>query len=153
MNEAFYNQDYYVSHYKNFLGMDSFYQLKSLFWKKAITSLWPVADECVLLDYGCGLGQVSAAFPRAQYYDVSPFSREFLGRHGKTVYSSEQDIPVNSFDVILSSHSLEHSSTPLDDLKFFSTLVKSDGNLILILPIDTNSKRQLEVDVDNHLFS
>jgi ubiquinone/menaquinone biosynthesis C-methylase UbiE len=153
MTGTFYNQAYYQSHYGRFLSDAPYHRLKGLFWRKAICSLWPLPENCLMLDYGCGLGQVSAAFKECHCYDVAEFSRRFLSDSGRVVYSSTQEIPEEQFDTVLSSHSLEHSPRPFEDLRQFARFAKKDGCLILILPIERDFQRRLAVDDDNHLFA
>lgn len=153
MTERFYDQAYYESHYAQFLPDASYYEIKAAFWKYAISSLWPLPDSCAVLDYGCGLGQVTAAFENCQYFDVAEFSRAFLVRKGKKFYSNSNEIPLGQFDVVVSSHSLEHTPDPYEQLKRFRGLTRASGTLVLILPIERDLRRHLKVDNNNHLFA
>jgi ubiquinone/menaquinone biosynthesis C-methylase UbiE len=45
-----------------------------------------------------------------------------------------QNIPGDTYDFILSSHSLEHVANPIKALKEWNRLLKKNGTLILILP-------------------
>lgn len=151
--EAFYDDAYFGSHYGQFLDDPAYYDLKGKFWKKAIQSLWPVPEDALVLDYGCGLGQVTAAFSRCHYYDIAEFTRDFLRRRGRQVYSSVAEIPKGHFDVVISSHSLEHSPDPFEQLQLQARCARTRGTLILILPIEREFGRRLELDKDNHLFA
>jgi SAM-dependent methyltransferase len=153
MTERFYNQAYYESHYAQFLPEESYYDAKAQFWKHAICSLWPLHDSWAMLDYGCGLGQVTAAFRDCQYFDVSEFSRAILEKKGRKFYSDPNEIPVDQFDVIVSSHSLEHMPDPFEQLRRFKRFARPSGSLVLILPIERDFRRHLEVDNNNHLFA
>ncbi|MGO9203698.1 MAG: class I SAM-dependent methyltransferase [Limisphaerales bacterium] len=151
--QPFYDGAYYKLHFGRLLADDAYFALKGRFWKKAIGALWPVNDGCWMLDYGCGLGQITAAFEGCEYYDVAEFSRTFVGRKGKRVYGSVAEIPEARFDLVLSSHSLEHALSPAEELKRFARWAKDRGVLILILPIERDAGRHLEVDANNHLFA
>jgi len=153
MPTDFYEKTYYDSHYAQFLSDAAYFELKGLFWKKAIQSLWKVPDNCQMLDFGCGLGQVTAAFPKCAYYDLSEFSRQFVRKRGNVVYNEPGEIPEAHFDVILSSHSLEHTPDPCELLQRFTRWTSAKGELILILPIERDFSPRLEVDKDNHLFA
>jgi SAM-dependent methyltransferase len=153
MSEVFYDATYFESHYGRFLPEDAYYQLKALFWRKAITELWPLHEPVTILDYGSGLGQVTAAFSDCHCYDLAEFSRSFLLARGRTVYAHFNEIPKKHFDVILSSHSLEHTADPYEQLQRFASYAKERGTIILILPIERDKRRHLNVDNNNHLFA
>ena len=106
-----------------------------------------------MLDYGCGTGQVTAAFRHCDYYDISEESREYVKSKAKTVYQEPGAIPRRQFDFVLSSHSLEHSPRPFDDLISFARYAKHDGHLLLILPIENMFQKAFEVDNNNHLHA
>jgi len=153
MTGTFYDHAYYESHYGRFLPDDSYYDLKARFWRKAISALWSLEPSARLLDYGCGLGQVSAGFEDCHYYDLAEFSRSFLARRGRTVYGDPSAIPRGEFDVVLSSHALEHTKNPSEQLEQFSQYAAARGVLILILPIERDLRAHFEVDTNNHLFT
>jgi SAM-dependent methyltransferase len=48
-------------------------------------------------------------------------------------------LPANSYDFILSCHSLEHLANPLRAVEIWLTLLKADGYLILIVPHKDNT--------------
>lgn len=53
--------------------------------------------------------------------------------------SELKDIALDSYDFLLSSHSLEHIANPIKALKKWHTLLKSNGQLVLILPDKKNT--------------
>lgn len=146
-----YNSAYYQSHYGRLLGNDQYFNLRAFYWKKAITAVQVVSEDSLVLDYGCGTGQVSMAFPNVHFYDISDFSRDLIKQKGKVVYRDDAEIPSGKFDFVLSSHALEHSPRPFDDLLKFSRFVKPTGYLLLILPVERKCKQMLQVDDNNHL--
>lgn len=147
-----YDKDYYISHYGRVFIDEKYYKLLSLYWKEAIFSANHLDVNLSVLDFGCGLGQVSAALPNVAFFDFSEFAVNFLRQRGQIVFSSIEEIPQNHFDFLLSSHSLEHSPTPADDLKRFHRYVKPGGKLILILPIEVQLNPSLEPDNDQHFY-
>jgi len=51
-------------------------------------------------------------------------------------------IPRNAFDIVLSSHALEHSSNPSDDLMRFKQYAKeTTGKLVLLIPSEFDMYR------------
>lgn len=152
MATTFYDKSYFESHYGRLLNDEAYFSIRAMFWKKAITSLWSVPEESRMLDYGCGTGQVTAAFRNCQYYDISKDSRDYVKSKAKTVYQEPGAIPHGQFDFILSSHSLEHSPRPFDDLINFTRYARQDGHLLLILPVENTFRKSLKVDNNNHLY-
>lgn len=150
-NSAHYNQNYYQSRgISRILSDQNYYDLLADYWKEAIFIQNNLDPNLPVLDYGCGLGQVSASLPQATLFDPSRFATDFLQQKGRDVVVSIEDIPKNNFDFLLSSHSLEHSPKPSDDLRRFHNYLKPNGQLILILPIETDLKPSIEPDLNQH---
>jgi len=147
-----YNAAYYEGHYGRLMLDERYFNIRALYWKTAITAVQAVPDENLILDYGCGTGQVSMAFPNTHYYDIAPYSRELIKKRGKVVYEDNAAIPSGKFDFIVSSHALEHSPQPLVDLQNFGRFAKPDGQLLLLLPVECDFRPALKVDSNNHLF-
>ncbi len=105
-----------------------------------------------VLEYGCGFGHNIAAIPEAWGYDVSELAREQARIHGVNVFSTIEEIPTASFDVVLSRHCLEHLEDPLGNLKLLLTFLKPGGRLVLILPRESNRQASAEPDVNQHLY-
>ena len=53
--------------------------------------------------------------------------------------SELKNIPLSSYDFLLSSHSLEHIANPIKALKIWHTLLKPNGEIILVLPDKKNT--------------
>lgn len=152
-NLKLYSKEYYASHYGREFQDPKYYHLLSLFWKEAIFDrqhLQHLNPNLHILDYGCGIGQVSAALPNVTFFDYSKFAVEFLRNQGKKAYGRVEDIPIKNFDYLLSSHSLEHSPTPSEELKSFHRYLKPGGKLILILPVEVDLKPHLLPDSNQH---
>ena len=54
------------------------------------------------LDYGCGLGQITAALTNKHYFDFSDYAYKYLSSRNHTVYKAQTDIPEEKYDYILS---------------------------------------------------
>jgi hypothetical protein len=107
------------------------------------------------LDFGAGLGYVTAALPQEKvyYYDPSATSRKFLTGKGFKVFETVDSIKAGFFDILVSSHSLEHSARPFDDLLQFKKYLKENGMLMLILPMEQKpGKMVFEQDDNKHFY-
>lgn len=102
---------------------------------KEIISLAPLGDVKSILDVGCGYGYAQDEFPDCDYTGITLCAEEYkkareLGRC--VLYMDFNFIRLGrEFDLILSSHSLEHSPFPLITLMEWHRVGKS---LLLIVP-------------------
>jgi SAM-dependent methyltransferase len=94
-----------------------------------------------LLDVGCASGTfVAYALAegwQAEGVDVSAWASEEARKHGLTVRTGtleEQHYPAASFDVVHSSHTLEHVPDPLGTLREMRRITRAGGWLSLEVP-------------------
>jgi len=104
-----------------------------------------------VLDFGSGVGQVSAALENSVCFDFNEFALSEMRKRGRNVIENRQDIPNGVFDYVLSSHSLEHSPTPHQDLEEFRKYLRPTGRLVLVLPIELLLEPALTPDWNQHL--
>lgn len=145
-----YDESYYRGHYRSVVSDDLNYRLLSLYWRYVIFERNALNIAGKVLDFGSGLGQVSAALPNTVCFDFSSYALDELRKRGRAVVNRRQDIEPGAFEHILSSHSLEHSPTPFHDLQEFREYVRPTGQLILVLPIEKNDEPRLRPDWDQH---
>jgi SAM-dependent methyltransferase len=153
MSEFFYEEHYYQSHYGRLLSDPAYYELKAEFWRYCLWTAHGLTPPSPMLDYGCGLGQISAAVDNCHYFDISPFARQFLQKRMAKVLSDPSDVVGNHYAGILSSHSMEHSVRPYDDLCQFARYVRPDGLLYLVLPVEINLRPSFHHDSDRHFYT
>lgn len=152
MKSDHYSGNYYQDHYAHVMGDAGYYDLLSQYWHKVIIEPAGLGTNARILDYGCGLGQVSAAAENVSYYDASQYARESLKRRGKPTFDRVEDIPSGFFDAVLCSHSLEHYDAPKDHLETFKRYAKSSGRLILVLPVEVHLDLALKPDNNQHFY-
>lgn len=157
-----YEKGYYDSHYGQLIGDPVQFRLLSLYWRHELFTLNGIDAGSRVLDYGGGLGQVTAALPNVTIFDPSPYAEEFARQRNAEFVSNRDNIPAGSFDVIVSSHSLEHSPAPSSDLVDFHRYARAGARLVLVLPAEAEMYKatrpldvpRLEVDLhDQHFYA
>lgn len=148
----YYANGYHREHYDALLNDGQYYDLVARFWRYSLFQRQGLDVHAKVLDFGSGIGQVSAALSDTICFDISSFAVSELRRRGRIAIENRDAIPKNAFDYVLSSHSLEHSPTPFEELREMRGYVRPHGKLVLVLPIETNSSLALESDWNLHLF-
>lgn len=156
-NNFSYNDNYYYFHFAEQIKNKYIYNLLSEYWREVLFLRNRIEASAFVLDYGCGIGQISAALNNVTYFDTSEFAINLLRQYGKNVLNSVADIPRERFDYILSFHSLEHIHNPAEILKSFHGYLKKEGKLILVVPLEggylKNSRLTLQPDyLNKHLY-
>lgn len=89
----------------------------------------------VILDYGCGNGKLvrylRARGLNVEGFDPSAAAVSLAQKNGLPVFGS---IPDKQYDLIMFWHSLEHTDTPLADLRQVMTHLKPEGRLMIAVP-------------------
>jgi SAM-dependent methyltransferase len=147
----FYDEQYYLGLYSAVINDQLTYHLLSLYWREVLFARNSLDISGRVLDFGSGLGQVSAALSNSVCFDFSAFALSELRKRGREVIGNREDIPRGVFDCVLSSHSLEHSPTPYQDLQEFRQYLRPGGRLVLVLPIETRVHPVLKPDWNQHL--
>lgn len=122
-----------------------------------------LTGDMQVLDFGCGNGAITKKLERhvasIEGVEVNEFTRKMAAeRLGLRVWSSLKEIPEETrFDAIVSNHVLEHIPRVYDVLRELGLLLKPDGRLLAIVPMeDFRAKEQGEWskgDRNHHLFT
>ena len=148
---SYYNESYHLEHYGSVIHDELGFRLLSLFWRYSLFERNGLQLNGKVLDFGCGVGQVSAALPDTVCFDFSLFAQKELTKRNRVVVEKREDIPRHAFQYILSSHCLEHSPAPYQDLQEFHEYVLPDGYLVLVLPVEVELRPALQSDWNLHL--
>ena len=149
----FYDEQYYLGQYGAVINDELNFRLLSFYWRDVLFIRNSLDTKGKVLDFGSGVGQVSAALPNAVCFEFNEFALNELRKRGREVIENRQDIPHRVFDYVLSSHSLEHSPTPYEDLKEFQQYLRPGGRLVLVLPVEAMVKPSLIPDWNQHLHA
>jgi len=152
-SDSHYDEAYYLGHYGAEISDELYYRLLSLYWRHVLFVLRGLDTRGKVLDFGSGLGQVSAALDDTVCFDTSAFAIAELRKRGRTAIENRLDIPRGAFDYLVSSHSLEHSRSPYQDLEEFQQYMRSSGRIVLVLPVETNLRPALQSDSNQHLHA
>lgn len=145
-----YEEGYHAKRHNNH-AKEAYYDARA---KIAISKFFKHVDkESRILDFGCGMGQNMLYLPNAVGYDISEYGLDFCRSKGLTVTNSVDDLEDNSFDVVFSSHVLEHHPHPKAMLEVMHSKLKSGGILLLVIPFERHGKSDFELDLNQHLYN
>jgi SAM-dependent methyltransferase len=112
-------------------------------------------DSDVVLDFGCGAGDLLAGLPCAKRLgvEVNPNAAEKARANGLEIFDSVDKIPDASVDAIISNHCLEHTLRPLDELKGLHRVLKPGGKFVLVVPAEGIKYGYEAADINHHLYT
>lgn len=111
-----------------------------------------VPKDTKLLDYGCGMGQNIYYLSNATGFDISEYGLEFCKSKGITVTNDLSSLPDEGFDVVFSSHVLEHHPNPKEMIENMRRKLKKDKKLYLVIPFERHGKSDFKLDLNQHLY-
>lgn len=118
-----------------------------------------VSADDELLDFGCGGGHLLSALQARSRtgVELNPAARRVATSQGLTVFSDLGQIKDRRFDRIVTSHTIEHVGDPLHTLTRLYGLLKPNGLLIWLSPMDDWRSRNQRTwhpdDPDMHLYT
>ena len=113
-----------------------------------------------ILDFGCGGGHLLNVLEARTKIgiDINPIARESVGQKGIKAYANLEALEEGlSFDRIITSHALEHVPCPYDILVGLRKLLRPQGALVWLSPMDDWRRRLHRSwqanDFDMHLYA
>jgi SAM-dependent methyltransferase len=87
--------------------------------------------------------------------EINLHAHSKLKQHHFEVHETIESVPDSSVDFVISHHSLEHVPFPIAALSEAKRVLKPDGKLILIVPIDhwRSGKKFNPLDINHHLHT
>jgi 2-polyprenyl-3-methyl-5-hydroxy-6-metoxy-1,4-benzoquinol methylase len=144
--EEWYHTERHNTHFN-----DDYYNARA---KIATTKFFTGFDKnSKILDFGCGLGQNIYYLPNAMGYDISKFGVEFCNKKKIKATNDLNEVPDEAFDIVISTHVLEHHPNPKEMLEQIFTKLKKGASLILVIPHEVHGIPKLELDLNQHLFT
>jgi len=144
--EEWYHTERHNTHFN-----DNYYNARA---KIALTKFFDGFDiNSRVLDFGCGLGQNIYYLPNAMGYDISKFGVEFCKKKDIHATNEVKDVPDEAFDIVISTHVLEHHPNPKEMLQQIYSKLKKGASLILVIPHEVHGIPKYELDLNQHLFT
>jgi SAM-dependent methyltransferase len=115
-----------------------------------------IREEDAVLDYGCGGGYLLQALScrTKTGVDINPAARAEAQALGIEVFSDPAELGDRKFDVIISSHCLEHVASPYEALARLRKLLDKNGKIVLLLPVDDwRNEPWPGPDINFHLYT
>lgn len=142
---TYYNKDYFnwQKNHGAFGGVAELFK-----FKKYILS----SDK--VIDFGCGGGFLLANIKCKEKIgiEINPDAREQAKANGINVVASTEEIENEWADVIISNHALEHTHSPLEELKKLKAKLKVGGKIIFVTPYERRWDWTPN-DINQHLFT
>jgi SAM-dependent methyltransferase len=120
-----------------------------------------------ILEIGCGSGEMLHELGDLgirRLTGIDPYiEQEINFDNGVVIYRSTIDKLPNKlngekFDLLIFNHSIEHSLTPLNDLRIAKLLLKDDGKILIRLPVsgsiiaNTYKNHWWSLDAPRHIY-
>lgn len=116
-----------------------------------------VSSDDAVVDYGCGTGWLLKLLDADTRLGVepNPNSRRVAAEIGIETVATPGEVGDGSADVVISNHALEHSLDPLAELRQIRRIVRSNGKIVICLPIDDWRRQRTPnpEDPNHHLFT
>ena len=115
-----------------------------------------VGPRDTVVDFGCGAAALLAALPAAERIGIEPNppARAAGKERGVRMVESARELEDGVADVVISNHALEHTLSPLDELRELHRLLRPGGRLVLWLPLDDwRTQRRPRRDDNHHLYT
>ena len=109
-----------------------------------------------VFEYGAGAGWnlIGLNCQKKSAYDLSTLNVPTFQANSIQFINREDDIPSESYDVLLCHHVLEHVPSPGETLTFFRSLIKPNGKMVLVVPMEHQRIARFNLkDPDGHLYT
>lgn len=146
-----YEESYHRARHATLINSPIYYDLKAYEARETLFRDIRPTDE--VFEFGVGLGKNIYLLQRKCGYDISRFAKAFCESRGVPVYADLSLVPQRHFDVVLTSHVLEHLNEPLDNLKLLRTKLKPGGTLVIVLPVEKHGRVPFAMDLNQHLYA
>jgi SAM-dependent methyltransferase len=108
-----------------------------------------------VIDFGCGGGDLLKKLNCGEKIgiEINEHARQVATSNGIQTVSSASEIADGWADVIISSHALEHTACPLDELKFLKDKLRPGGLIVFLVPSEGALNSYNPEDPNHHLYT
>ncbi|SOD88693.1 class I SAM-dependent methyltransferase [Spirosoma fluviale] len=108
-----------------------------------------------VIDFGCGGGYLLKQIHCKEKIgiEINEQARRVATNNGIKTVLSTNDIADNWADVIISSHALEHTSRPLDEVMLLKEKLRPGGLIVFIVPSEGAFNPYNPKNPDHHLYT
>ncbi|MCX6215357.1 class I SAM-dependent methyltransferase [Spirosoma sp.] len=108
-----------------------------------------------VIDFGCGGGYLLKALNCAQKLgiEINERARLVATENGIQTVESADHVSDDWADVIISSHALEHTARPLDEILRLKAKVRPGGLIVFIVPSEGAMNSYNPKNPDHHLYT
>lgn len=116
------------------------------------------APDRIILDFGCGTGGILSRLEARERIgiEIGSSAAEAARRAGIRVYSSLEEVPDATADVVISFHAIEHVDRPLDVIRELVRVAKPGALIRLVVPGEMPTLPHHKVwksNPDRHLYT
>lgn len=110
--------------------------------------------DCVI-DFGCGGGYLLSELTAEKRIgiEINDTARSHAQTLGLEVHADASGIPDQCADVIISSHVLEHTLHPLEELRALYPKLKLGGKIVFVVPCESIARKFKHDDINQHLYT
>ena len=116
-----------------------------------------ISKRDTVLDFGCGGGYVlnELTCMRKVGVELNPLPRANAEKLGLECYDGTMHVGQGTIDVVISNHCLEHVPYPIAALMELRRVLKDDGRLVIVVPVDDwrVQRDYTGEDIDHHLHT
>ena len=115
-----------------------------------------VQPSDTVLDFGCGGGFLLKNLSCREKIgiELNEVARDYCHKaHGIKCYESLDSLADGSVDLVISSHCLEHTTSPFELVSQLFKKLKNNGRIVIVVPLDEYKYKWTPNDVNNHLYS
>jgi len=113
-----------------------------------------ITENDKVIEYGCGGGYFLKNIKCKEKIgiEINPYAIEEAQKNGLTVVDSINKIEDDWANVIISDNVLEHTLSPLDELKALHKKLKNNGKIVFVIPHELK-KSYAPNDINQHLYT
>lgn len=114
-----------------------------------------ISHTDVVLDFGCGGGYILSRIDCARRLgvEVNPVAQHEARANGLEVYTFLSEVDIESVDVVISNHALEHTRLPFSELQEMHRVLRPNGRVVIVVPCESVFRPYQAADPNHHLFS